>query len=370
MTSHEMKFNQLIKKLKEEEERKALWLGEYLAEGETIDDIQEDLQLISDLTENLNNFKEYDTKAEWTAFRSKVEQNSSQVNEATSEAKVVSMSWRKYAVAASIALFAGVFFLNQFTSQNDNFVLIESYDDTKELILPDNSVVELAPNSSIKYKEEFLERTIDVRGKLKFDVSRDEQRPFVVQTDHDMAIEVLGTSFILDANNSESIEVETLTGEIKVFKNSNVNLSVNLKAGESLSYDGAGFDKIEKELALPEVKVEKPAETIIEKTKEETPTITTKLEEIKEASDSGAKTEKVSNLAHSLPEIVSYMKEKFPDSFKFSKGFKPEGECLLTIDLKNATKNQIFNLLLAQTEFNPVKSGDEQFKIKKIKCKD
>jgi len=370
MTSREMKFNQLIKKLKREEERDAQWLDEYLAEGETIDDIQEDLQLISDLTENLNNFKEYDTKAEWTAFRSKVEENSSQIAEDASSAIVVSISWRKYAVAASIALFAGVFLINQFIGQNDKFVLVESFDDTKELTLPDNSVVELAPNSSIKYLEGFSERKMDVKGKLKFDVTRDEQRPFVVQTNHDMTIEVLGTSFILDANNSASIEVETLTGEIKVFKESNANLSVSLKAGESLSYDGAGFDKVEKEEVPPVVKVEKPEEPVIEITKEEIPPVTPESEEIKEAPDSGAITEKVSNLEHSLPEIVSYMKEKFPDSFKFSKGFEPEGECLLAIDLKNATKNQIFNLLLAQTEFNPVKSGDEQFKIKKIKCKD
>ncbi len=364
-----MKFNQLIKKLKEEEENDAQWLGEYLAEGETIDDIREDLQLISNLTENLHNFKEYDTKAEWSAFRSKVEQNSSQLKEDVPKAKVVSISWRKYAVAASIALFAGIFVLNQFIGTDDNLVVFESGEQIKELTLPDNSLVELTPNSSISYHKEFVERNVDVIGKMKFDIARDEQRPFVVRTDHDMAIEVLGTSFILDANDKESIEVETLSGEIKVFKQSNTSLSVSLKAGESLSYNGEAFDKVEKEqIPPPPVKIEEKPET--EQPVKEIPPIPVKSEEIKEAPDSGAKTEKVSNLAHSLPEIVSYMKEKFPDSFKFSKGFEPEGECLLTIDLKNATKNQIFNLLLAQTEFNPVKSGDEQFKIKKIKCKD
>jgi ferric-dicitrate binding protein FerR (iron transport regulator) len=84
--------------------------------------------------------------------------------------------------------------------------------------LPDGSTVVLKPGSEIKYPLVFgSERTVMLRGIAFFDVQRDPQHPFLVQT-KDVTTKVLGTSFWVQENaKSKTVEVSVKTGRVMVF---------------------------------------------------------------------------------------------------------------------------------------------------------
>ncbi|WP_031527941.1 FecR family protein [Dyadobacter crusticola] len=100
-------------------------------------------------------------------------------------------------------------------------MLVKSNDSQEEMtvLLSDNTVVTLAKGSSITYPKAFTgsERRVYLRGEAFFDVSRNEQQPFLVYTGETVT-KVLGTSFRIkafDGDNTELIAVKT--GKVTVF---------------------------------------------------------------------------------------------------------------------------------------------------------
>lgn len=72
--------------------------------------------------------------------------------------------------------------------------------ETREVILPDNSRITLNAGSVIIYPEKFsaTERSVFLSGEAIFEVTHNEELPFVVNT-ADLAIQVHGTTFNVDA---------------------------------------------------------------------------------------------------------------------------------------------------------------------------
>ena len=72
--------------------------------------------------------------------------------------------------------------------------------ETREIILPDNSRITLNAGSVLIYPEKFssTERTVFLSGEAIFEVTHNEELPFVVNT-ADLAIQVHGTTFNVDA---------------------------------------------------------------------------------------------------------------------------------------------------------------------------
>lgn len=72
--------------------------------------------------------------------------------------------------------------------------------ETREVILPDNSRITLNAGSVLIYPEKFsgAERTVFLSGEAIFEVTHNEELPFVVNT-ADLAIQVHGTTFNVDA---------------------------------------------------------------------------------------------------------------------------------------------------------------------------
>lgn len=72
--------------------------------------------------------------------------------------------------------------------------------ETREIILPDNSMITLNAGSVIIYPEKFssTERSVFLSGEAIFEVTHNEDLPFVVNT-VDLAIQVHGTIFNVDA---------------------------------------------------------------------------------------------------------------------------------------------------------------------------
>lgn len=100
------------------------------------------------------------------------------------------------------------------------------------LTLSDGTRVWLNAASSIKYPVSFTakERSVTVSGEAYFEIAKDEKRPFFVKMDHDVSIQVLGTSFNVMAYPDENISKTTLvSGAVKFINGKNQAL---LKPGQ------------------------------------------------------------------------------------------------------------------------------------------
>ena len=95
--------------------------------------------------------------------------------------------------------------------------------------LPDGTKVWLNAASSIKYPTSFKEgtRVVEVSGEAYFEVVHNAKQPFIVHANKDAAIEVLGTSFNVNAYpNEDDIKTTLVSGLVKV-----KNISNHLPAG-------------------------------------------------------------------------------------------------------------------------------------------
>ncbi|MCF0071728.1 FecR family protein [Dyadobacter sp. CY261] len=93
------------------------------------------------------------------------------------------------------------------------------------ITLDDQSKVILAPGTEVIYPEHFPanKREIQVKGIAFFEVTKDSRRPFCVYSGK-LVTRVLGTSFWVKTqmHNSNSVEVEVVSGKVSVFENRKV----------------------------------------------------------------------------------------------------------------------------------------------------
>jgi ferric-dicitrate binding protein FerR (iron transport regulator) len=140
------------------------------------------------------------------------------------ETNVVQMPWlrRNYryvsgvAAAFLIALFVG--FLVRNNPFNSTVTYAYNGQNESSYVLPDGTSVNFNSESTISYPEHFTksERSVDFEGVAYFDVVKDEAHPFVLHCNN-MDVEVLGTSFLLNADkNAERYTVDLYTGKVKM----------------------------------------------------------------------------------------------------------------------------------------------------------
>lgn len=88
----------------------------------------------------------------------------------------------------------------------------------KRIILPDGTSVTLNAGSYLRYPQEFITdvRRIEMNGEAFFEVTRDEEKPFLIHT-KDADVKVLGTSFNVKAfDMDEQLTVSVQTGKVQV----------------------------------------------------------------------------------------------------------------------------------------------------------
>ena len=139
------------------------------------------------------------------------------------ETNVVQMPWlrRNYryfsgvAAAFLIALFVG--FLVRNNPFNSTVTYAYNGQNESSYVLPDGTLVNFDGESTISYPKHFAnERSVDFEGLAYFDVTKDEAHPFVLHCNN-MSVEVLGTSFLLNADkNAERYTVDLYTGKVKM----------------------------------------------------------------------------------------------------------------------------------------------------------
>ena len=154
---------------------------------------------------------EVDTDAAWQKVRADIRLQEPQ------HAKVISMYRLVGRVAAAVTLLIGLAWLIQYNYfPYYGLEVAEAGKGQRTVVLPDSSRVWLNKESKLIYAANFegTTREVQLEGEAFFEVQRDTQKPFVIETD-EAQIKVLGTSFNLRAYpNEEQEELVVATGKV------------------------------------------------------------------------------------------------------------------------------------------------------------
>ena len=112
---------------------------------------------------------------------------------------------------------------------------------TTTVDLPDGSKVYLNSESSLIYPSSFSgeKRNVQLKGEAFFEVQKDPEHRFIVSGPCQTQIEVLGTSFNVEAFERDSFISTTLVeGKVRFAYQKNQKLAtVEMKPGQKLLYD-------------------------------------------------------------------------------------------------------------------------------------
>ena len=108
--------------------------------------------------------------------------------------------------------------------------------DVIERKLPDGTSVTLNTGSTLEYSKEFEKdkRLVKLKGEAYFNVSHDATKPFIIAAD-DIMVEVLGTKFYVNTNNTNGkVEIILTSGKVAVYHKDKPNERVILEPGEKI----------------------------------------------------------------------------------------------------------------------------------------
>ncbi|WP_343307111.1 FecR domain-containing protein [Chitinophaga niabensis] len=248
-----------------EQEELQAWIAASAENQRFFDQFKDEQQLL----QKLQQLGSFDTDAAWDAFTSRH----------FPPAKVRTIRW-KWAAAAAVVLLAGVYFWNQQKPATKETVVSELVNDVKpgthkailtlgdgstvtldsagnkvigqgirqaggqleygeqaaisfntlrtpkggqfQITLADGTKIWLNAASSLRYPTAFVggTRKVEVTGEAYFEVAKHATRPFIVQINAQTAIEVLGTSFNINAyTNEASIKTTLIEGAVRLTVN-------------------------------------------------------------------------------------------------------------------------------------------------------
>lgn len=112
------------------------------------------------------------------------------------------------------------------------------YGTTKKFELPDGTQVSLNAGSELQYAADFNtnHRTVQLSGEAYFDVKKDAERPFIINTGK-MSIRVLGTAFNVKAYpEDKTSETSLIRGMIEVSMNNDPKKKFILRPNEKIVF--------------------------------------------------------------------------------------------------------------------------------------
>ncbi|WP_134088662.1 FecR family protein [Olivibacter sp. XZL3] len=102
--------------------------------------------------------------------------------------------------------------------------VINPYDESLEVVLPDSSRVKLFSGAELSYATQFDKREVSLTGDALFDVKGNPSNPFIVFHD-EMITRVLGTRFKIQSGGASGREeVIVYTGKVQVIRSAKNNL--------------------------------------------------------------------------------------------------------------------------------------------------
>ncbi|BEG98709.1 FecR family protein [Bacteroides sedimenti] len=187
--------------------------------------------------------KEPNTELAWNALYSKLEKDhllDKDVARGTKHKTNIPFYW----VAASVAVLfcAAFFFLNHYYSKRDvgEMLTLQNTDSDNVLvkILDDGSTIYLASDATLSYPKNFTskEREVSLKGEALFDVARNPEKPFVIETEK-VKVKVLGTAFKVNSSANGAFELSVERGKVRVTEKNGGNW-LEVVAGEFVSFNG------------------------------------------------------------------------------------------------------------------------------------
>ncbi len=123
--------------------------------------------------------------------------------------KVQGRQLRIYAlrIAATLLILIGIYLVIFFLTRPAGDVVIAAVTDNVTDTIPDGTIITLHKGSTLAYSRNFneKERRIRLSGEAFFDVTRDVQRPFIVEAGG-AGVKVLGTSFLVSVTSAGEAE--------------------------------------------------------------------------------------------------------------------------------------------------------------------
>ncbi|MDG1330958.1 MAG: FecR domain-containing protein [Crocinitomicaceae bacterium] len=188
----------------------------------------------SDSFETYRHIAEFSSKLSTPSFDDQALFDKIQVNKRRAQAPVVKMrNYRWVGIAATFIVLIGIgslFFVDWGIPAQDAVLRVSTDAETKEIVLPSKSKVNLNVASTIEYDRSTNwedERVVELKGEAYFDVTKG--RPFSVKTSSG-TISVLGTEFNIRERNG-TMEISCYEGKVKVTDTK--SQSVILTVGES-----------------------------------------------------------------------------------------------------------------------------------------
>ncbi len=141
-----------------------------------------------------------------------------------------------FGIAASLIIILGIFFIYKFNIQEVEMLTLVNTKNILTDTISDGTIISLNKNSKLTYPEKFSgdERRIKLEGEAFFDVKRNDEKPFIIETNEGY-IQVLGTSFNVRTDTiSKEVIVYVKTGKVRLYfvDNKNDTSDVYLTAGE------------------------------------------------------------------------------------------------------------------------------------------
>ncbi len=167
------------------------------------------------------------TNKAWNELRSKI-----QVDEKDSSRILFTNSKSFFRVAATIVLFAALSIVGIILINSNKIIEKETFANEQTIeVLPDGTTVYLNTNSKIIFPKRFEKnkREITLKGEAFFEVTKDKNRPFIINV-NEAQVEVLGTSFNILSNSSrKTVEVSVESGSVKFSSKLNNNNLILIK---------------------------------------------------------------------------------------------------------------------------------------------
>ncbi|MEQ8242188.1 FecR domain-containing protein [Fulvivirga sp.] len=207
-----------------EEEQLASWLKDDPANQE----IFEKSKKVVALTKNHSSETalDIDVNAEWHKFKSNVEGKTKTIEMVTSSTSI----WYKVAATFLILLVSGAILYLSLLKNDETFY--ETAASAEVFVLPDSSTVTLNKNSTLAYSKDFgaTDRKVKLTGEAFFEVTPNKKKPFIINT-AEASVQVLGTSFNINAVESDKTEVTVATGLVAL-SSLETKASIKLNAGD------------------------------------------------------------------------------------------------------------------------------------------
>ena len=216
--------------------------GEVMSESEK-KDIQEWIATHADEYNRLvklispKKASEFGTAKAWAKIEEHIDKSATQkpvMSISTNRNKKRSVGMSVFYAAASVLviLVISISFFMSNRENNKEQLFANNTAEKMMIYLPDSSSVILYPDANVSYRTGAMNsaREVTLNGKAFFNVRKMHGRAFKVQSDN-LMVEVLGTSFLIDATKAESSSVYVKTGIVSVeSENSKVIIKANQKA--------------------------------------------------------------------------------------------------------------------------------------------